>query len=345
MSVIIPENFGKIKQICFNRAQIAGDAQPVDVEFFESAINEYYMEICTERSWTWRTFARDINFDQAVETGTSSVTAGSREVVLTGLTVDDTYLWKTFRFQDDQEIYRVIGIDVSANKIFLSANYVGTTNALATHKIYKYEFALPPDLDTLDQVYVDCGGYVTSGTKSGELDPWNVLEFNQALSVASNIEGFPEAYTRDGDTPAEDLPVLDAMVLDYDFLAANAYDRVARVRFFPINPDQNRVIHLNYTLMVEPLMADDQIPIMPLDDRWVLVHYALGEWWKTKGAGTMSDREFSRGDKKLAEMRQEFRRTDIKPKIVVDARRNVREHGFRNRRYLHWISRQGEAFD
>lgn len=343
MAVIIPDNFGNLKKICFNRAQIADAAQPQDVEFFESALNEYYMTICTERSWTWRKMERDFNFNKAITTGTSNVTAGSRQVVLSGITPDDSYLYRSIRFGNDREVYRIIGID--GQTIFLSANYVGSTNAAQTHFIYKYEFALPPDLDSLDQVYIDTGGIRAgrSGAGAGELDPINVIEFNQLMSVASDIDGTPEAYTRDGTISAEDLPPLDVMVLDYDFLGGNQWDQVSKIRLFPINPDQDRVIHLNYSLLIEPLTADDQVPIMPFDNRWVLVHYALGEWWKTKGAGTMSDREFGRGDKILKEMRAEFHRTDVKPKIVVDASRYVREHGFRNRRYLHWISRLAET--
>jgi hypothetical protein len=344
MAVIIPDNFGNMKKICFNRAQIS-DEQPENVEFFESALNEYYMTICTERSWTWRKAERDFNFNKAVQTGTSAVTNNSREAVLTGLTVDDSFLYRSIRFGNDREVYRIVGVDVVANSILLSALYVGDTNPEQTHRIYKYEFALPPNLDTLDQVYIDTGGVRAgrSGAGAGELDPINVIEFNQLMSVASSIEGTPEAYTRDGQISAEDLPPLDVMVADHDFLGGNQWDQVPKLRLFPITPDQNRVIHLNYTLLVEPLIDDAQVPIMPFDNRWVIIHYALGEWWKTKGAGTMSDREFGRGDKILKEMRAEFQRTDVKPKIVFDASRHVRQHGFRNRRYLHYISRLAET--
>lgn len=345
MAVIIPDTFGDIKRIVYNRARIAGDVQSADQEFVESVINEYYMKIATERSWHWRKFDRVINFKKAVTTGTSSVVNGSREVVITGFTVDETYLDKSIRFGNWTELYRVVGIDEGTNSLALDGNYVGTTDTAATHKIYQYEYPLPPDLDTLDQVFIDTGGFNASAAGGGELDPLNVIEFNQLISTYSSIVDVPAFYTRDGDVPAEALPVLDEEVLDYDFLGGDENERISKIRFFPIDPDRERLIHLNYTLLVEPLTDDDQRPIMPPDNRWILVHYALAEWWSTKGGGGSSDREFKAADSMLAEMRQEYHRTDVKPQIIVNATINRRQHGTnRDRRaLLHWISRQQET--
>lgn len=343
MTVYVPDTFGSIKQIVYNRAKIAADVQERDAEFVDSAINEYLMRISTERAWHWRKFERSIVFKRAETTGASAVTNGSREVVITGLTLNETYMHRSIRFNGEREIYRIIGLDLTANSIILEADYVGTTAAAATHKIYRYEFPLPPDLDTLEPPFVDTGGQRFSGTMTGELDTLNTQEFNQLLSVASDYEGPVSGYTRDGDISTETMPPLDVMVADYDFIAGDQYERISKLRLFPINPDRDTLIHIPYTRLVEPLKNDQDRPLMPVDDRWVLVHYALAEWWKKQGSGSQADREFTAADRMLAEMRQEFHKTDVKPKLVVDARIFRRARGISDRKLLHWISRQVET--
>lgn len=76
---------------------------------------------------------------------------------------------------------------------------------------------------------------------------------------------------------------LDVMILDYDFLGGTDFARSKKLRLFPIWPDRDRLIHINYSISVAPMSDEGEVPIMPVDDRWVLIHYALYEWWKMNG--------------------------------------------------------------
>lgn len=335
---IKPDSFGDIISIVENRARIKGAVQDRDRNFIKGAINEWNNTISTERNWYWRKFDRDFVFSTALTTGTVAVTLNSRSAVFTGLTVDATYVGKTLRVDGTSELYRIIGVTVSSNTVYLSTNYVGATNATATFKLFQYEFPLPPDCDTLLQVYYDSPdrSYVNG---SPDLDFINNLEFNRLLSTSGDYSGAPTHYTKDGKISAESIPPLDIMVLDYDFLGGDEYAKVDKIRLFPIEPDQKRLIHINYTVQVETLSQDADKPLMPIDNRWILVHFALGEWWKSNGALNLADREFGQAKKMLNEMRSEHHKTDSKPKFIVPKNRFRRRNYFSDREYLFRISR------
>lgn len=344
-----PTNLGNIVAIIENRAKIAGEVQDADREFIVQAINEYHSNICTERPWRWRKFDRAFVASPALSTGSASVVNGSREVGILGLTITDPQVLKgrTFKIQAERELYRIIGV-ISAPPLItliLEAPYVNTTKT-QSYKIYEYEFALPPDCDTVNQVYIDSPFGITYGTGTGELDNINVLEFNRLISINASWIADPFCYTEDGNylyDASGSVPPLDVMVLDYDFLSGDTMATTNRIRIYPLESTRQILVHLNYTKMVEVLSSDEQIPLIPFDDRWVLVHYGLYEWFKHNGSSAQADRELKAAEKKLKEMRDEYIKTDTQPQIIFDARRYRRVHGPSMRRYLHLISRQAET--
>lgn len=78
-------------------------------------------------------------------------------------------------------MYRIIGVDVTANVVYLEGNYIAPTNAAAQFRVFQYEFALPPDLDTLSQVYYD--GNLTAPQEVGYC---NNAEFNRMMSYSEH---------------------------------------------------------------------------------------------------------------------------------------------------------------
>lgn len=316
------DKFGDIVDICVRRAKINGAVQTDIRELFQGYVNEYYIRICTERNWHWRKFDRSFVVKPAQTTGTVNVTNGSRTVVFSAIAHNTFMLGKTVQISGTQELYRIIGTNSVSGEAYLEAPYVGTTNAVAGFKLYQYEFALPPDCDTIQMVYVD--GQLEF---DGQLDYRNVEEFNRLLAMSTGfMSGKPCYYTRDGKAFVNaSLPILDVMVLNYDFLGGDDFEKVSAIRVFPIESAQDTLVHLNYAMSVEPMISDTDVPIMPVDDRWVLIHYALYEWWKQNGNDASGDRELRDAEKMLREMRDEYRKTDVKPKMVVNANRFHRD--------------------
>lgn len=343
MGSIILNNFGDLISVVEQRANIAGAVQTRDRELIKGAINEAYETIATERAWHWRKMDRDFNFNRAITTGTVAVTNGSREVVMTGITVSDQHVWRTLRFSNQRELYRIVGREVATNTFFLSANYVGPTLPTASYKMYQYEFPLPPDMDEIHMVSIDTGGINYWGTPGGELEDLNVVEFNRYLTTCSDFSGPPAFYNEDGDIPIESLPPLDVMVLDYDFLGGDQFEHVSKLRLFPIEPDVNRLVHLNYSKRVEKLIEDKDKPLIPPSDRWVLVHYALSVWHAKNNSVSMAESEMKKHENLLAEMRQKFKRTDIKPKMTIDGRRYRKYRNLYDRKLIFNMSRIGES--
>lgn len=341
MASIIPKTCDDIVSIVENRANIAGEVQKEDRDFIIGVVNEYHMTISTERSWHWRSFERAYNFNMAITTGTANVTNGSREVTMTGITVADIYLGRSIRFGNQREIYRIIGREVATNKFYLDAGFVGQTNLTSSYKMYEYEFPLPPDCDILNMTWTDTGGIINASMPAGEMEELNVVEFNRFLSAYSDWRGVPQYYTRDGDVHYENWPPLDVMVLDYDFLAGEVFEKASKIRIFPIEPDIQRTFKIHYSKHVEFIQGTQQ-PLMPLDNRWILVHFALAEWYKNKGQSASSDREYKTAENLLKEMRNEFHKTDSKPQFIVDGRRYYRARNFTDNKYLFRISRYGE---
>ena len=336
------ETFGDIISIAANRCNIIGSIQPRDDNLLKGAANEFYMRICTERNWSWRHFDRDYVFKKAVTTGTVNVTNGSREAIFTGLALGQEHAGLSIKINGRSELYRLIGIDTDNNSAFISAPYVGPTNETATFKLYQYEFPLPPDCDNVIQVYTDTGYYMNDGNYSGELDFCDNSKFNRLLSNQSGYSGTPNMWTVNGRMFAETLPPLDEMILDYDFLADDAFSVVEKIRFLPIEPNEDTLVHVNYSIQIEDMKQPTDKPILPLPDRWVLVHNCVYEWAKKNGQAGLADRAARDRDKILKEMRSEFKKQDAKPRFVIDGNQYKRKHGFRSNKDLFYISRRRE---
>jgi len=338
-----PITFGNIVSICQNRANMLPPVQARDTNFIKGAINQWNQTISTERRWYWRRFDRSFVFDVAITTGTVAVTEDSRVATFTGLTLDNTHVGRSILIDGDQDMYRIIGYDSGANEAYLETTYVGTTNATATFKMFQYEFPLPPDCDTINQLYYD-SSYSYYNNSENELRAYDPNKFNRMIASNLDYAGPPYAYTREGEISIENLPPLDEMVLDYDFLGGDEFDKVSRVRISPIQPDKKRVIHLNYNRQVEDLQADGDTPLMPVDNRWVLVHFAMSEWWAKNGSGTMADREMAKGKMILKEMRAENNKTDSSPKFIIDKSKFGRHHFISQKKDdLFYVSRQSES--
>ena len=334
-----PVTFEDMTNICVGRAKISGEPESDDYTMIQGFLNEAYMTIATERNWTWKKFDRAFPFKRAVTTGTVGVTNNTRSITFSAITINNNLLGKTLNVNGDQNFYRIIGIDVAGNRALIESAYVGTTNATAQFKMYQYEFALPPDLDQIVQVYIDGQLY-----GSGQLDPLNILEFNRKMSRVGVFNGMPVAYCQDGNEfVAPSLPPLNETVLNYDFLGGPVYGKSQKIRLLPIEPDVDRVIHLNYSIIVPPMKEPSSQPLMPLPDRWILINFAMAEWWKTQGNTTQATMELKKYTTKLNEMRAEYTKTDPKPKFIVDGRRYSRMSGVDSTADMFWLARQNEG--
>ena len=321
MTSINVNTFDDIVSLVENRGNINGDVQTRNREFIQGAVNEWYVNICSEREWPWTKFDRSFIFGLAITIGTASVQNGSREVTLTGLSVEKSFKGRSISIDGTETLYRIIAVNVGDNKLFLESPYIHTTDALATYKIYEYEFPLPPDLDSIKQISID---YTTYSDAMPDLLAIENSDFNRMLYSSGRKSGVPTHYTKDSLIGAASLPALGEMVLKYDFLVSEN-SSLQKLRIFPIEPDKNRVIHLSYTKQIKPMVSGDT-PIIPKGHRWMLVHFALSEWHLKNGNLGMSDREMQKGLKLLSEMRSKQSATDSLPRLKVSLSQFLNRH-------------------
>ena len=337
--------FSDMVSLVERRGRIVGDVKPMDRDLIKGYINEYYMQICNLRKWQWRNFDRSFvmrpsyNSEDVTPTPpTASVIQYNRIVTLTGLTIDKSYMTRSIRFNNDPEMYRIIGVKVSTNQIYLETDYANDTNATSSFRIYQYEFALPPDCDAPNQLYIMRDSY----TPEGELEFKNLLEFNRMISSYSSMTTKPAYYTIDGRTYANlFLRPLDQMLLDWDFLGGEDTDKVERLRMYPIDVDSPWVIHMSYSIAAKEMENDDDEPLLPRDYRWILVHYALYEIFKNNGQQITAAKEKKDAEDILNIMANDFRKTQTKPHFMVDARGSHREHIYGRGKRLLNISGSG----
>lgn len=314
-----------------NRANITdttvSEISHEDVQLLQQLLNEHYIAIATERDWHFRTFDRAFKMPPADSTGTATVTENSREVTLSGRAVTAADRGKSIKFTNVDNLYRIIGVNAAASKIYLEARYTGSSSTTQTYSIYQYEFALPPDCDDVLQAFV-----YNSSTESPELEIIDNLEFNRILSTSAQVGGEPFCCTRSSYIEANSgLEVLDEMILDYDFLGGKDQDKSSRLRIFPIAPSAARIININYSIQVNPLTSDTDRLVFPVDDNWVLMNFVLSDFFLLRHNDvTRSTRLRSLADKRLKEMRRENRLTDTKPRFIPDTRSYRREHIARN---------------
>jgi hypothetical protein len=316
----VAKTFQNILEICEARGRIIGTVKENDRDLIKGYIQEYNERITTERNWPWRSFDRSFNIEPAITTGTVAVTQGSKIITFAGLTVSNIYLGRSIRIDGTDELYRIIGVNTSTNKMYLESAYADDDNALATFRLYGYEFPLPPDCDAINNIYI----YNEFGLNinEGELTELSLPEFNRNLSINSTWVGAPTGYCRDGKTYINSyLPPLDEMLLDYDFLGGDVQSKTERLRIFPIEPDKIRPIHLNYCKTFTPLLNENDEPAIPSDNRWMLVHFALYEWFSDKGQKTEAEKQLRDGKMILREMRNEHRNGQTKPRFIPSSLR------------------------
>lgn len=333
--------FGDMISIVENRAKIAGTVQDRVRNQIKGLLNEHYVNIGTERNWYWRKFDRSFVFDRAITTGTAAVTSGSREIVYTGRTVDQKDRGKTVKIVGKMEMYRIIGVNTSSNSHYIDCPYVGDTETGKSYKLYQYEFPLPPDCDTITQLYFDSAYEGLYGKP--DMTELDVMQFNRLMSMYPDTATVPFGYCRESKIPINTLPPLDSMILNYDFLLGDEDTAtVDKLRLFPLEPDQKRVIHINYSKHINEMNKDDEEPLIPVDNRWVLVNLTLSDFFALNGQNSTSDRYLRKANDILNRMRSEYIKTDVKPRFIYDPNRNKRSHDYGYSDYLFIISRANE---
>jgi hypothetical protein len=224
----------------------------------KAAINRIYINQVVPRArWYWLKKTTDVVHPKAVTAGTAAVTEDSAAVTLSsapaaGLGSLVNYKIKATGYNEE---YTISSHAAGGTAITISGAYQGDTNAAASYTIWNPKINLPADARETIDVWHDHHDVPMEGKGEQEL---RQIKLNNA-----NREGFPIYYNTD------------------DFFdptsgtAETESDRYRQVEIFPARNDEDITVHVSYIQDVTGLDADTDEPLMPINDREVLVNGAL----------------------------------------------------------------------
>lgn len=245
-------------------------ADPEDAETLtkvKEIINTRYRKICSRKKWRFlRQTDRSLTLPKKITTGTVSLTAGSRVVTGTGTNFLGSNRGWFLKPVGQDNAYRVVSVS-STTSLLLASPHTGADITAGAYKLYQAELALFPDLEDIDDVRID--GFVTPirPTGAGQISMWR--------QRFPDMEGRPKYYTIEGQATFEG-PILSEFVLGYDFLGSGT---VRAISFFPSIPDRDYTLHVPYKLKVPTLVSPSEEPLIPINHRQCLLHYALSDWY------------------------------------------------------------------
>jgi hypothetical protein len=273
----------------------------------KEAINTRYDSIAFRRKWRWRKKRWDMRIPTKKTAGTFSVTNDSRTIVGTGTGLTSTHVGWFIELGPREEVYEIIALNVGTQTAELSAAYVDPTDATASYTAYKSEHGLPPDCEELEVVWHDHRRYPVD-----LISPRQMIE---AMSKNPGAEGWATGVTVWG-TTKYDGPTLGEMILGHDFLGSDNKTSL-RMSTYPHIPDEDYTMHILYTQKIDPLDADTDEPLIPLEKRHVLVYGAYADLLyreRIDETGAYWDAKF---ESVVREIEQDAEFTDERPNLMV----------------------------
>jgi hypothetical protein len=270
-------------------------------------INIRYVNISYKRKWTWRTKSRDIRIHAKYTTDTVVFTNGSREVSGVGtMAFTDAMVGRSIIRTSDNQIYEIISVDETANVAKLSVYYNGTSTGAsgASYTIFQYKYGLFPDFDA--PVKISHNYYRTE------------MRIHPPREIADYINRFPTQegkayrYTIDGYKSYDGIP-LGPMVMGYDYLGI---PNSLQLQIFPHIPDEEYFLHIDFAHTVKEMDADDDEPIIPRDNRSILMYAALADFFAKEDDPTTVNYYMSQARDELTKMMGEFDAHNSYPQLM-----------------------------
>lgn len=289
--------------------QVKGGTSNLDQ--IKDRVNFCYQRLATEHKWKFLKTSRDIFVPIKYTTGTISITSGDR-VVTGASTVWTEYMvgMKILIGNVSQYVFEIISVDTAAQTLVLSERYSGTTVTLGSYTIYKDEFGLPPDLFDINTITHSFQPYLLTKVTPTQL--------SRMVALSPLTTGKATYFTIDGYC-GYDGPPWDSAVWNNDFWGGDDIN-VVNLKLYPSIPDANYILHLDYFKQVEELINDTDEPLIPLNNRVILVYGAISEFaslQRDEVTSAIYDRKYKDELKKLASYITD---TDDSPKFVVPDR-------------------------
>lgn len=265
-------------------------------------INAVYLdEVVPFKRWHWLSGHTKVQHKAYYNAGTCSVTPESTTVVLSVAPLAITGSRANFLFSVDgfNEIYTISAHTAGSDTITLSSQYNGAINATASYKIWADTIALPTDCKETIEVWQDF--------------------YKQPLE-AKGLQDFRRVVQ---ESPKSALKPLYYHTYDfYDPTSGTAETESDRYRVLKVHPSMisdTITLHVDYLKEASALDLDADEPLMPYEDRIVLVYGALSRAWARERNPEEALRNERLFKEKLDRMAGKVEDGFDKPQIVPDS--------------------------
>lgn len=283
----------------------------------------YIHEVVPQKRWKWIQAKIDIVHIVPYETGTASVTNDNTAVTLSDAPGSALGSFADYLFSVDgfDEIYEVSSHTAAATAVVLKSKFQGATNTAVGYKIWRDRIDLPTDCRETTQIWHDRHDFNTGA----EMTPVGRQELRRIEQGGNFEEGFAVYYnTGDYKDPSPGD-------------AETESDRFRQVRIYPAIATDAYTIHVDYVQEVIALDGDTDEPVLPLEDRIVIVYGALSKAWAALARNPEeANRNLQLYANKLAFMTGDVEasfdtpRIGVNPRYIAGLRRPFRRIKFRN---------------
>lgn len=258
----------------------------------------YVNEVAPACRWSWLTKRKDIVHKAYINTGTANVGNNSATVILSNAPTVSLKGYKMV-INGHPEVYKVESHTASTTTVTLSSVFTGTTNTVATFKAWSETIALPTNCrETFD---------IRHDWQSRTLLGVGPQKFDEIMSVEPLRESRPQFYSTDDffDPSSEDAETED--------------DRYRVVRLYPSLFNQDTTLHVSYIQEVDALNLDADEPLLPIEDRIVLVYGALKQAWIRERNPETAAINATLFATKIADMKARYEDSSDFPTIEIDS--------------------------
>lgn len=275
------------------------DSDTTEVNRIRRDINMCYVnQVAPAKRWTWLSGFVSKNVPVFYADGTVSVTPGSATITFS---VAPATSKTGFLFAVDQfsEIYTIAAHTAGATTATLTAVYNGALGSGLSFKVWTDVVGLPTDCRETIEVYHDYHGE--------PMRPLGLQDMRRKIAVNPRYDGRPAYYST------------------YDYFDPSAgdaeteSDRYRLMRIYPSVSALPTTLHIDYTKEVTALELDEDEPLMPIEDRVVLVYGALARAWKRLGDPQSAAQSQADYDNKLAQMMGRVEDSQDKPQFTPDS--------------------------
>ena len=277
------ETFKDIQDAIIRRAKIADNAE--NRTDLKEKINSSHLKLCFSNKYWWSGQTRDLVLKAKYTTGTIAVTNGSHAVTGTGTTwTEELHLRWKMKIGSDPTPYTVTAV-TGTGALCINPAYQGSTASGVSYALYNDEYGLFPDCQDVRKLYIP------GQPNIGRIYPRGPDYIDELRNAKPFLGGNPRHYTVNGKNVYHQKTMANWMI-GVDFFE-DAIDtdqpKQKNLIIYPAMLTADKVAKVRYTVRPAELVNDGDIPLVPLENRMVLVldvlkdHFIQNRDARTKG--------------------------------------------------------------